>query len=157
MNNNIPGESSYVPTVVVTGFGPFRFYDVNPSWRAVEELGRIGIEGVNLIVKEIPVAYSDVQERVPQLWQQYQPKLMIHCGVYETHDTVQLERKGHNAHYNSLDIKGCTPLNNCCKEDGPETLESCIDMTSVKNDLVTKNGCFAVEISEDSGRYSIQL
>ncbi|XP_076354441.1 pyroglutamyl-peptidase 1 isoform X2 [Tachypleus tridentatus] len=150
---NLKTELSNIPTVVVTGFGPFRCYDVNPSWHAVKELGRIGIEGVNLIVREIPVAYSDVQEIVPQLWQQYQPKLMIHCGVYKTRDTVQLERKGRNGYYTELDIKGHTPLNNCCKEDGPEVLESCIDMTSVKNDLVIKNGYFAVEISEDTGRY----
>lgn len=65
--------------VLVTGFGPFRDHSVNASWEAVKLLPNYKIEGVNLHIKEIPVTYKDVEEIVPKLWKDLQPKVCRYC------------------------------------------------------------------------------
>lgn len=54
----------------MTGFGLFRNYKVNSSWESVK---RLKLKGVNLIIKEIPVAYEDVDRYVSQIWSNYKP------------------------------------------------------------------------------------
>lgn len=63
-------------TVVVTGFGPFRDYQVNPSWEVARQLPGTGVAeelNVNLVVVNVPVSYKAVDEIVPTLWDQHKP------------------------------------------------------------------------------------
>lgn len=72
IDSNIKREVNK-PVVLITGFGPFRDIEVNSSWIAVKELAKIGIAGVNLIIKEIPVEYDTVAKQIPKLWEKYKP------------------------------------------------------------------------------------
>lgn len=63
-------------TVVVTGFGLFRDYQVNASWEVAQELLKTGITkdlNINLITVNVPVSYKDVDQIVPTLWSQHKP------------------------------------------------------------------------------------
>lgn len=63
-------------TVVVTGFGLFKDYEVNASWevaRALPETGLAKELNVNLITINIPVSYKDVDQIVPTLWNRHKP------------------------------------------------------------------------------------
>lgn len=65
-------------TILVTGFGPFDKHVVNASWEAVKELQKLWINSkefpdVKLIIEEIPVSYSYVSTRIPQLWKKHSP------------------------------------------------------------------------------------
>lgn len=63
-------------TVVVTGFGLFRDYQVNASWEVAQALTQTGIAdelNINLVTINIPVSYKDVDQIVPALWDQYKP------------------------------------------------------------------------------------
>lgn len=59
--------------VVVTGFGPFRDIKVNASWQAVQLVPEQHFDDVEIVIKEIPVAYDAVNTLVPQLWEKYNP------------------------------------------------------------------------------------
>lgn len=61
--------------VLVTGFGPFEGHKVNASWEAVKQLKKRETNGVEIVVEEIPVIYSYVEERIPLLWKKYNPKV----------------------------------------------------------------------------------
>lgn len=68
------------PTIVVTGFGPFGMHIKNASWEAVKLLQHMHLEeelDVNLEVKEIPVAYDEVDKIIPELWEKHQPLVSI--------------------------------------------------------------------------------
>jgi len=51
---------------------------VNASWVAVQELAQTGGLGddINLVTLEIPVAYDDVTDYVPDIWKTHQPKAL---------------------------------------------------------------------------------
>lgn len=64
------------PVVVITGFGPFGIHRKNASWEAVKLLPHMNVEeecDVSLVVAEIPVAYDEVDQLVPELWQKHKP------------------------------------------------------------------------------------
>lgn len=72
-------------TVVVTGFGLFRDYTMNPSWEIAQELHTTGIIeelDINLITTCIPVCYKDVDQIVPLLWSQHEPVVSRFLYVY---------------------------------------------------------------------------
>lgn len=70
-------------TIVVTGFGTFRDYKVNPSWEVARVLHTTGIIeelDINLITINIPVCYEDVDQIVPTLWSQHKP--VVSCTLH---------------------------------------------------------------------------
>ncbi|EDL90722.1 pyroglutamyl-peptidase I [Rattus norvegicus] len=140
--------------VVVTGFGPFGEHAVNASWIAVQELEKLGLgDSVDLHVYEIPVEYQTVQRLIPALWEKHSPQLVVHVGVSGMATTVTLEKCGHNKGYKGLDNCRFCPGSQCCVEDGPESIDSIIDMDAVCKRVTTLGLDVSVTISQDAGRY----
>lgn len=140
--------------VVVTGFGPFGEHTVNASWIAVQELEKLGLgDSVDLHVYEIPVEYQTVQRLIPALWEKHSPQLVVHVGVSGMATTVTLEKCGHNKGYKGLDNCRFCPGSQCCVEDGPESIDSVIDMDAVCERVTTLGLDVSVTISQDAGRY----
>lgn len=141
--------------VVVTGFGPFRYYDVNPSWVVVQELKKIcrPIDEFDLVIREIPVEYSSVQEIVPKLWEEHKPKLMVHCGVSAQATSLVLEAKANNLQYISPDVCGNLPPENCCCQCGDSSLLSKINLELVSQEINNTGLEVIAAVSKDAGRY----
>ncbi|XP_072803473.1 pyroglutamyl-peptidase 1 isoform X5 [Vicugna pacos] len=139
--------------VVVTGFGPFGEHTVNASWIAVQELEKLGLgDSVDLHVYEIPVEYKTVQRLIPALWEKHSPQLVVHVGVSGMATAVTLEKCGHNKGYKGLDNCRFCPGSQCCVEDGPESIDSIIDMDAVCKRVTTLGLDVSVTISQDAGR-----
>ncbi|KAL4673792.1 hypothetical protein H8959_017726 [Pygathrix nigripes] len=137
-----------------TGFGPFGEHTVNASWIAVQELEKLGLgDSVDLHVYEIPVEYKTVQRLIPALWEKHSPQLVVHVGVSGMATTVTLEKCGHNKGYKGLDNCRFCPGSQCCVEDGPESIDSIIDMDAVCKRVTTLGLDVSVTISQDAGRY----
>ena len=64
-------------TVLVTGFGPFHDHKTNASWQSVKLLPKYSNEGLKIVVEEIPVDYECVDNTVPMLWNEHNPK--VYC------------------------------------------------------------------------------
>ncbi|XP_028905887.1 pyroglutamyl-peptidase 1 isoform X2 [Ornithorhynchus anatinus] len=144
--------------VVVTGFGPFGEHTVNASWIAVQELEKLGLgDSVDLHVYEIPVEYKTVQRLIPALWEKHSPQLVVHVGVSGMANTVTLEKCGHNKGYKGLDNCRFCPGSQCCVEDGPECIDSIIDMDAVCKRVTTLGLDVTVTISQDAGRATADL
>ncbi|KAM9844478.1 pyroglutamyl-peptidase 1-like [Aulostomus maculatus] len=140
--------------VIVTGFEPFGEHAVNASWVAVQELERLGLgEAVDLHVCEVPVEYQAVQRLLPSLWKQHQPQLVVHVGVSGLATTVTLEQCGHNKGYRRLDNCSFCPASECCMEDGPNCINSILDMDTVCESVNDSGLGVAVSVSKDAGRY----
>lgn len=81
------------PIIVVTGFGPFGIHSKNASWEAVSLLPHMNLEeefDVTLVTNEIPVAYDEVNEKVPELWEKYNPLVT----PFHEYPTAQLKFGG---------------------------------------------------------------
>lgn len=141
-------------TVLVTGFEPFGEHTVNSSWVAVQELKRLGLgEEIDLHVCEVPVEYQAVQSLLPSLWKQHQPQLVVHVGVSGIATTVTLEQCGRNHGYRRVDNCAFCPDSQCCMEDGPDCIESVLDMELICKRLNSSGLGVAVSVSNDAGRY----
>lgn len=127
---------------------------MNASWIAVQELEKLGLgDSVDLHVYEIPVEYKTVQRLIPALWEKHSPQLVVHVGVSGMATTVTLEKCGHNKGYKGLDNRHFCPGSQCCVEDGPESIDSVIDMDAVCERLTSLGLDVTVTISQDAGRY----
>ncbi|XP_008551584.1 pyroglutamyl-peptidase 1 [Microplitis demolitor] len=143
--------------IVVTGFGPFGCHVVNASWEAVKELSKISTDklktqyNVNLIIEEIPVAYDHVSNRVPEIWENYDPLFVIHVGVSAAAKCLTIENKAHGTGYSRKDIKECCPC-----EDGDEDCKKFmtteIDVDNICEEVNKKGVCKAC-VSDNAGRY----
>lgn len=96
--------------VVVTGFGPFRDHQSNPSWEAIRD-GRLRIDrpNINLVTRQIKVSYQEVDETIAQLWAQFEPILMVHVGLAAHEDTIRIEQVARHGPYLHDDVAGHAP------------------------------------------------
>ncbi|XP_074060883.1 pyroglutamyl-peptidase 1 isoform X1 [Macrotis lagotis] len=118
------------------------------------ELEKLGLgDSVDLHIYEIPVEYQTVQRLIPALWEKHSPQLVVHVGVSGMATTVTLEKCGHNNGYKGLDNCLFCPGSNCCVENGPECINSIIDMDAVCKRVTTLGLDVSVTISQDAGRY----
>ncbi|KAH0620069.1 hypothetical protein JD844_014628 [Phrynosoma platyrhinos] len=79
-------------------------------------------------------------------------QLMIHLGQAATSKgTIILEQCGKNKGYKDMDICGFCPEDNCCLLEGPERIESIINMKRVWKTLRVEG--VDVIFSRDAGRY----
>ncbi|XP_026940514.1 pyroglutamyl-peptidase 1 isoform X2 [Sagmatias obliquidens] len=153
LSQGLSWSKSFLPGLFV-GFGPFGEHTVNASWIAVQELEKLGLgDSVDLHVYEIPVEYKTVQRLIPALWEKHSPQLVVHVGVSGMATTVTLEKCGHNKGYKGLDNCRFCPGSQCCVEDGPESIDSIIDMDAVCKRVTTLGLDVSVTISQDAGRF----
>ncbi|XP_036211564.1 pyroglutamyl-peptidase 1-like protein [Myotis myotis] len=140
--------------VVVTGFGPFRQHLVNSSWEAVKELSQLGLGSdaeVELRTLQLPVDYREVKRRVTRIWEDLQPRLTVHVGVDAAAKAVVLEQRGRNRGYRETDVRGFRPEQGACVPDGPEVIESRVDLKAVSRRVAVEG--VEVMFSRDAGRY----
>lgn len=98
------------PRVLLTGFGPFPGVADNPSaWLAETLAQRAALDAdAELHARILPTAWQDAQ-LMPRLYQELQPRVMIHFGVSERARTFRIERSAHNRAARRADAHGLMP------------------------------------------------
>jgi len=145
--------------IIVTGFGVFKNYKVNPSWEAVKILGETWDDPENKIFTEqIPVEYDFVLNNVPNKWNDKNPEFVIHVGVSCMADKITLERQGHNIGYDKKDTLGTCPPDQCCVPSRGDIVETtCLDLEKLMMDVNNDKSLAEMEVeacvSDDAGRY----
>ncbi|OXB72547.1 UNVERIFIED_CONTAM: hypothetical protein H355_006535 [Colinus virginianus] len=139
--------------VVVTGFGPFRQYLVNSSWEAVKELSKRGLgKNIDLRIMQLPVAYQKAKEQIFRIWTTLRPILSVHVGLASSAKAIIiLEQCGKNKGYEEMDACGFHPEGGCCMLDGPEKIESTINMKTIWKNISVEG--IDIIFSRDAGRY----
>ncbi|KAI6717251.1 hypothetical protein PZA11_005426 [Diplocarpon coronariae] len=175
---SVPAEDEI--TVLVTGFGPFRAQNpVNPSWEIAKGLPpfltppRLSISNVSAIAKVVPVrilvhpepvkvAYKEVRELVPRLWEGRKIDYAIHIGMASGRKFYSVERRGHRDGYSMKDVDhkllGDAERRKLEGDDWiwngmPEELLSSVDVDDVWNRWRSALPSQDVRVSEDAGRY----
>ncbi|XP_026220901.1 pyroglutamyl-peptidase 1 [Anabas testudineus] len=134
-----------------SGFGPFRQFLENPSWKAAQGLKLVGLGEQIVYIKEVPVSYVKTQQIIADIWKTLNPKFAVHLGVARGSTVVILEQTGKNSRYMDKDVCGFCPENHCCVQGGPEKLDSVINMRAVSKQF--KQPGMDVLYSRDAGRY----
>jgi len=143
--------------IVVTGFGPFRGHDVNPSWAAVRRLPDVWDDvDHQVVVEEIPVEYDFVLREVPNRWSHHKPDFIIHVGVSHLASKLTLESEANNTGYNSPDVKALCPPDNCCVPSCQlSKLSTCLDLQDLSGKVTAQCSHIGLEaeVSQDAGNY----
>uniref|UniRef100_A0A665TKA8 Pyroglutamyl-peptidase I like n=1 Tax=Echeneis naucrates TaxID=173247 RepID=A0A665TKA8_ECHNA len=136
-----------------SGFGPFRQFLVNPSWRLAQRLKLVGLgRRIDVHVKELPVTYVKTQQIIADIWQTFNPKFAVHLGISRGSSVVILEQTATNCGYRDRDVCGFCPETQCCVEGGPEKLCSVINMRAVSKKF--REAGMDVLCSRDAGRWA---
>lgn len=140
-------------TVLLTGFGPFYNHPVNASWEIVKGIKQLwSNQVVKLEIREIPVVYSEVSSRVPDLYGELRPSLCVHFGV-SGYKAITLESQGKNEGYELLDVAGQTPPHSTCVKGGPHCIKTDFDLDLICSKYGETETEVDVATSCDAGRY----
>nr|XP_021137251.1 pyroglutamyl-peptidase 1-like protein isoform X2 [Columba livia] len=131
-----PSQPVRLLCLIQRGFGPFRQYLVNSSWEAVK----------------LPAVYQKAKEQVFKIWTTLQPLLTVHVGLASSAKAlIILEQCGKNKGYQEMDGCGFRPEGGCCMLDGPEKIESTINMKTLWKNISVEG--IDIIFSRDAGRY----
>lgn len=115
---NIEGKTDIddsAPTVLLTGFGPFLQYDVNPSQLIVENLSGQVVNGATIVGLILPVNYTESVEVITQAIEDYDPILVVSTGLAPGSHMIRVEKVGINIRFdgnwsNLSKLDPCGPL-----------------------------------------------
>lgn len=82
-------------------------------------------------------------------------QLVVHVGVSGLATTVTLEQCGHNKGYKRLDNCSFCPASQCCMENGPDCIQSVLDMDAVCKRVNDSGLGVTLSVSKDAGRWVI--
>jgi len=94
--SSLSSTASAAPVVLVTGFGPFQNYSVNPSGLIAEALNGSSVAGAMVVGVVLPVDYNESVNITVHALQRYQPVLVISCGLNPRARTIHVEQIGLN-------------------------------------------------------------
>jgi pyroglutamyl-peptidase len=89
-----------MPTVLVTGFGPFPGAPFNPTGTLVERLARTrrpALAGMTIVAHVFPTRYAAVDRELPKLIAKYRPDAILMFGLAPRAKTIRIETRARNA------------------------------------------------------------
>uniref|UniRef100_A0A8C0J8E6 Pyroglutamyl-peptidase I like n=1 Tax=Chelonoidis abingdonii TaxID=106734 RepID=A0A8C0J8E6_CHEAB len=119
----------------------------------VQEMSKLGLgENIDLHIMQLPVAYQKAKDLICKIWGTLQPLLTVHVGLASSSKAIIiLEQCGKNKGYKEMDVCGFCPEDGCCLLDGPEKIESTINMKTLWKNISVEG--IDVIYSRDAGRY----
>lgn len=89
-----------MPTILITGFGPFPGAPNNPTIKLVRALARTkrpAFAGVTLVSHVFNTSYAAVDRELPQLIARHKPDALLMFGLHGRARTVRIETRARNA------------------------------------------------------------
>ncbi|WP_052462320.1 pyroglutamyl-peptidase I family protein [Nigerium massiliense] len=143
-----------MPTVVLTGFGPFSGVECNPAREGVLEAGMslYTDPGVRLVVEILPVEFERARRRLQQLAADVRPDLWLSFGVAANRTAVTPERWGHNVQDARVpDNAGAQPRGTAVEDGGPAKVPATLPNDEIVAAL--REAGFDAEPSDSAGEF----
>jgi len=138
--------------ILLTGFGPFKKYKVNPAEIVSLKLNREKILDEEIISYTLPVSYRKVIKKVQEIIMQHKPRVFIGLGLAGGRPNITLERVAINImDTTSPDIDGYKPSDEKIFQDGPAAYFSTLPIKQIVNEL--RNNGIPAMISNSAGTY----
>lgn len=146
-----PEPPASMPTILVTGFGPFLEVKENPSWQAIEDLEGATVAGCRIAVARLDVTYGSAAEQLQAAIDRARPALVLSLGVAPT-PAIRLESTARNRDTAAApDVAGEVREGRTIREGGAETLPTRLPLDRLRAAL-TADG-LEVADSDDAGGY----
>jgi len=82
--------------VLMTAFEPFGGETINPSWEAVRALEGKQISGATIVIRQLPVVFSEVLRVLNQALEEVKPDAILSVGQAGGRSDITVERIGIN-------------------------------------------------------------
>lgn len=140
-----------LPTILVTGFGPFLDVRENPSWEAIKDLEGAVIGGHRIAVAQLEVTYTSAAEQLQAAIDRTRPALVLSLGVAPD-PAIRLESTARNRDTAvAPDVKGEVRAGRTIRAGGADTLATRLPLAKIRAALLADG--FEVKDSEDAGGY----
>jgi len=113
-----------VPTILITGFGPFPGAPVNPTTTLVQRLARLrrpGLSDVRLVGHVFTTSYAAVDRELPKLIARHRPDALLMFGVATREKRIRIETRARNALALLPDETGAALRRHAIQTGGPSS------------------------------------
>lgn len=143
-----------MPTILITGFGPFPGVPVNPTTALARRLARTrrpALRGVKLVGHVFATSYAAVDRELPQLIARHKPDAVLMFGVATRETRIRIETRARNALALLPDESGASLARHAIVPGGPSSRRMPSPAVHL---LAAANGArIPVYVSRDAGRY----
>jgi pyroglutamyl-peptidase len=140
-----------MPTLLVTGFGPFLEHATNPAWEAIRELDGTVVGGMQVRTARIDVAYARAPEQLQAALDAHRPARVVCLGVAPD-QALRVERVARNRDdCPAADVDGVVRRGAPIREGRPEERPTGLPVEAVLAAL--HEAGFEAVPSDDAGGY----
>jgi pyroglutamyl-peptidase len=136
--------------VLISGFLPFGPHTENSSQIIAEKFKTHEIDGFDIRVVILPVAFSSAFERLKEVMDSFQPDAVICMGLASNRKTICLEKVAVNfMHSNGADNDGVVKKHEVILSDGPSAYFSTLPLEA----MLAVEGSYPVKMSMSAGSF----
>ncbi len=140
-----------MPTILITGFGPFPGAPFNPTGPLVKRLANTRVARVKIVTHIFETSYMAVDRDLPKLLKRHKPDAVLMFGLASRARIVRIETRAQNALARLADAAGQTPRRSAIAKGRPAAMPMLAPGQLLLN-AVRKAGVRA-RLSRDAGRY----
>lgn len=144
-----------LPSLLVTGFGPFPGAPQNPTAALVEALGREAAETFGagtLRALVLPTEFVRSWSELRSLYRRFHPDVVVHFGLSARATEIRLETGARNClGTEKVDASGVVPRRRRISQRGADRLA--VTLSTSKLAAALSAAGFAAAISDDAGDY----
>jgi pyroglutamyl-peptidase len=114
-----------MPTLLITGFGPFPGAPFNPTVKLVRQLARLRrpvLADVKIIGHVFETSYAAVDRDLPRLIAEHQPDAILMFGLHGRAKAIRIETRARNALALLPDVSGKVSRRGVIDGGGPNAL-----------------------------------
>ena len=142
-----------MPSVLITGFGPFPGAPVNPTEQIVRNFARMKrLRGHKLATHVFATSYAAVDRNLPRLIAKHRPRALIMFGLAANTPHIRIETLAHNdVSRQHVDVTGKKPKGSAIRPSRAAALRGRAPFTQLVN--AARAAGVKAQRSEDAGRY----
>ncbi len=142
-----------MPTVLVTGFGPFPGAPINPTEQIVRRLARMRrLRGYRIAAHVFTTSYDAVDRELPRLIAKHHPRIVILFGLAANTPHLRVETLAHNEITRQhVDATGKVPANGAIRLARAAATQGRAPFTRLVN--AARAAGVKAQRSQDAGRY----
>ena len=143
-----------MPTILITGFGPFPGAPYNPTIKLVERLARMrrpALADVAIVGHVFETSYVAVDRDLPALIERYRPDALLMFGLAARTRYIRIETRARNALALLPDVSGAVLRRSVVVPGGP--LDRMMPAPQQHLLAAARKAGVPVKLSRDAGRY----
>lgn len=140
-------------TVLMTAFEPFGGETINPSWEAVRALEGKKIGGATIVIRQLPVVFSEVLNVLNQALEEVKPDAVVSVGQAGGRSDITVERIGINVDDARIpDNAGQQPVDEPIVAGGPAAYFSRLPIKAIV--AAVRDAGIPASVSQTAGTFT---